>query len=446
MGNWVRKLVRHNKRVTVDDAKRWANKFHGGMSILKIARDEGVNPGTVSAWLHKIGLDIRPGQHRVPQPALKIPQCMTEIIAMGPQALRNRVEKDVFGLRASRNGIAQLVKYCGFIQYHGEGMGVEEISRLLGIHRSTVAQWRNGTNTPYLVKVAGETPMPPRPGWKWLPLSLSSGGNSFENWIQVPMRIGDYGDILAVVEQLRPLENAYARGAAFGLSRSRIDSMRPELFAYLLGFMLGDASKLGGRQERLASMNIDLQLSLKRETNLRLGEYVCLCANSLGFRMDRIADKQPTGASKLGQRPMGAYRWTSERSPLLAWAFAVGLGLDWNQNTSENPVKMKWIFATPFAFRLRFAQGMADSDACVKKYVVEITSLPNAEFVKRLLWSLGLKSAYVRVENGLTLRTVVRAIEAASLPLINEFTNGYRYEQLMRYRRPVSSADDGVVG
>ena len=435
----------HYKRTTTEDAKRWSIKYRDGVSILGIAKEEGVDPGTVSSWLHNLGLEIKQGQHLVPQPPLRVPQSVVKLVGMGPERLTNRVESGVFGLQATRAGIEQLEKYCRFIYYYKEGKGVEEIARMLGIHRSTVAEWRNGTDTPYLVKVASATSEPTRPGWKWLPLTLSSGGNSFENWVQVPASIAGYEDVTKVVSRLCPLEDTYARGKTFGLSRSRIDSMRPELFAYLLGFMLGDASKLGGKQERFSSMNIDLQLSLKRKTNLRLGEFVCMCANSLGLQMDRITDKQPTGDSRLGQQPMGAFRWTSQRTPLLAWAFVAGLGLDWSRNTSYTPVRMEWIFATPFAFRMRFAQGVADSDACVKKYVVEITSLPNAEFVKRLLWSVGLMSAYVRIENGLALRTVVRAIEAADLPLINEFTNGYRYEQLMRYKRP-SGLGEGSAG
>ncbi|MGA2665717.1 MAG: hypothetical protein ABSF83_12330 [Nitrososphaerales archaeon] len=96
---------------------------------------------------------------------------------------------------------------------------------------------------------------------------------------------------------------------------------------------------------------------------------------------------------------------------------------------------MDWILSTPFSFRKRFAQALADSDGCVKKYVVEITSVPNADFVTNLLHGLKLPSAYTRTEKGTPLRSVVRAIEAADLPIVNEFTRGYRYNQLMKYKR-----------
>jgi hypothetical protein len=96
---------------------------------------------------------------------------------------------------------------------------------------------------------------------------------------------------------------------------------------------------------------------------------------------------------------------------------------------------MDWIFEAPFDFRKRFVQAIADSDGRVKSYVVEIVSVPNADFVTRLLHTLDLPSAYTRIEYGQPLRTSVRAKEAAELPIFNEFIKSYRYEYLMRYKQ-----------
>jgi hypothetical protein len=97
---------------------------------------------------------------------------------------------------------------------------------------------------------------------------------------------------------------------------------------------------------------------------------------------------------------------------------------------------MDWIFEAPFDFRKRFVQAIADSDGRVKSYVVEIVSVPNADFVTCFLHTLDLPSAYTRIEYGQLLRTSVRAKEAAELPIFNEFIKSYRYEYLMRYKQP----------
>jgi hypothetical protein len=96
---------------------------------------------------------------------------------------------------------------------------------------------------------------------------------------------------------------------------------------------------------------------------------------------------------------------------------------------------MDWILEAPLSFRKRFVQALADSDGRVNSYVVEIVSVPNAEFFTHLLHTLGLASAYTRIEYGQPLRTIVRAKEAAALPIFNEFVKSYRYERLMHYKQ-----------
>src|SRR3989454_549959 len=332
------------------------------------------------------------------------------------------------------NGVQQLRNFCQFIDLHGKGVGVKEVAKTIGVHRTTIRMWREGINQPYLAKVASlVSEMSVSPGWKLLPLRISSGGNEQQDWIQVPESIHGYNDILSVIRQTKPREQAYERAVKFGLSEQRLRAMRAELFAYLLGMMLGDTAKLGGKGPRFTSMHVDLQLTKKKLSNSSLGTFVCTCANSLGFSMNRIRDKQPTGETKTSRVPTAAYRWMSERSPLLAWMFSVGLGLRWNETTTTNAVRMDWILDTPYSFRKRFVQAIADSDGTVRPYAVEIVSVPNTEFIIKLLRSLGMISAFMRIENGKPLRSVVRINEAAKLPIFNEFTHGYRYQKLQQY-------------
>jgi hypothetical protein len=356
-----------------------------------------------------------------------------ELVDKGPDYVLEFLKSRVWGIQASSTGEKQLRNFCEFVKLHHLGVGVKEISRRLSCHRSTIAQWREGTDQPYLIRAANDTlTMVPRIGWRLLPMYLTSGGSEPSRWIQVPQAIQSYDYVLDVINQIRPLDGTFRRAMLFELGKAKVQAMRPELFAYQLGIMVGDSGKLGGQQPRYASMNLDLQLTLRQPTNERLGEFVMMCANSLGVEMERKSDKQPTGATAMGEAPSAAYRWTSERSPFLAWMFSVALGLNWGETTTTHQLRMDWIFDTPRTFRTRFVQGVADSDGCVKGYEVEIASVPNAQFFTDLLRGLGMRTAHVSYEGGEPLNTMVSRREASTLPIFNEFVNSYRYQKMMR--------------
>jgi hypothetical protein len=97
---------------------------------------------------------------------------------------------------------------------------------------------------------------------------------------------------------------------------------------------------------------------------------------------------------------------------------------------------MEWIFNAPREFRLRFIQGLADSDGSVKPYEVVITSVPNADLVTKLLQSLEMTTAHTLYENGVPLRTQVNRKQAATLPIFNEIVQGYRYRKNLDDKRP----------
>jgi hypothetical protein len=420
---------RRYRRWEEEDGKRWKEAFESGKSILEIAAADMVDPKIVSQWLHRFGIEVYQGRHRVEQLPLKIPSDLAELLTHGPDHVLKFIDERVWGLTATESGIGQLRRFCSFIELHKQGTGVLDIASQLQVHRSTVMQWREFADRPYLVATAhAALSNPTTSDEKLLPLHLDSGGNNQTGWIRIPIQIRNFSDIQKTVTGLTPLPQTYEIGNAFALDESQIESMKLELFAYLLGMMVGDLGKLGGQQSRFSSMHLDLQLSKKHSSNDRFGKFVCLVTNSLGIHTSSVRDKPPTGDTKLSDSPTAAYRWTSERSPLFAWMFSVCLGLDWTQLTSYNPVRMDWILDAPFNFRKRFVQALADSDGTVKSYVVEIVSVPNAEFFERLLHTLGLPSAYTRIEYGQPLRSSVRAKEAAALPIFNELVKGYRYD------------------
>jgi hypothetical protein len=410
--------VRHYWRRNDVDVRRWSELFKSGIAIIHIAERENVAPCTISAQLHKLGLDITPGHHIVEQLPLKYPPQFIELIDKGPEAALEFVKSRVWGIQASLTGEKQLRNFCEFFRLHHHGIGVVEMARRLTTHKSTIAHWREGTDQPYLIRAANDTLlMAPKANWKLLPMHLSSGGSNPSGWIQVPTSMS-YDGTLDVISQTRPLEATFERAQLFGLSPPQVLALRPELFAYLLGIMVGDSGKLGGAQPRYASMNLDLQLTLKKATNERLGEFVMMCANSLGLEMTRIKDKPPSGQQLLGRDPSPAYRWSTERSPLLAWMFSVGLGLGWDETTTSHQIRMDWIFGTPRMFRIRFIQGTADSDGCVKSSI-EIASVPNSKFFADILQSLGVTSAHIGYEKGEQYKTIVNWKQALALPIFN---------------------------
>src|SRR3989442_623944 len=321
---------RRYKRYRPEDASRWEALYRKGNSIVQISAKERVNYETVAQTLHRLGVEIKLGRRPVQQPPLGIPRRLIALVDMGHSNILRLVKEQVWGLDTTPKGIEQLRNFCEFVHLHGKGVGVKEVAKTLRVHRSTILKWRQGINQPYLAKVAGAVSGKSlSPGWKLLPLRISSGGNEQKDWIRVPESIHGYNDILAMIHQTTPLEDTYDRAAKFGLSYHRIQRMRPELFAYLLGMMLGDSGKLGGKEQRFSSMNIDLQLTKKNPSNHRLGDLLCMCANSFGITMHQIKDKPPSGAQIHGRKPTPAYRWNSERSPFLAWIFSMGLGLKW---------------------------------------------------------------------------------------------------------------------
>jgi hypothetical protein len=176
----------------------------------------------VSQWLHRLGVEVYQGRHRVEQLPLKIPNELVELLSKGPDHVLKFLDERVWGLTATTSGTEQLTKFRKFLELHKQGVGVNDIAGRIQAHRSTVAQWRDGTDTPYLVSTANailQTDI--KPGWKALPLHLHSGGNEQEHWIQAPSAIQGDADIQTVTQQIVPLAGAFEHAARLGISLSK---------------------------------------------------------------------------------------------------------------------------------------------------------------------------------------------------------------------------------
>ena len=94
------------------------------------------------------------GRHRVEQLPLKIPNELAELLSHGPDYVLKFLDERVRGLTATESGAEQLRKFCNFIELHKQGTRVEDIASRIQVHRTTVTEWRDGTDQPYLVSVA----------------------------------------------------------------------------------------------------------------------------------------------------------------------------------------------------------------------------------------------------------------------------------------------------
>ena len=235
------------------------------------------------------------------------------------------------------------------------------------------------------------------------------------------------------IDQLRPI-NDYEIVHRFNLKPDDLEKMKLNLFAYLLGILVGDASKNCIKRKRKTTRRITLSLTHAHQTNERLGNFVALCANCLGLRMNRIKDG-PKGSKNKNS----FFRWRSQSSLLIEWIFNVCLGLSDDQLTTYDAIKADWILTTPKTFRVWFLQGLADSDGFVdlQAQQVGIITQPNTDLIKRIFESLGVNPKK-RIFGGRLEALMVNIRDAYKLPIFNPLVRSYRFkllEKLIKAKR-----------
>jgi hypothetical protein len=143
------------------------------------------------------------------------------------------------------------------------------------------------------------------------------------------------------------------------------------LMYYFLGWLVGDAGKNFSNKRPWA--RVELGLSRKHPQNLELGNFVMSCISLLGMTCGRIRDSSPRSRD-----PHGAYRWMSYFSEVFVWFHTACLGLDRDQLTSYDSVRMDWLLTASSDSIKWFLRGIADSDGTVnvRNKVVAITSEP----------------------------------------------------------------------
>lgn len=336
------------------------------------------------------------------------------------------------GIRPTQKDFERLEKFKKAIKLKLQfpQISYREIGRRINIDSKVVSNWINLREIPFIIQMLKKYLKlgDPSPNWKWVTLNVGFGQTLDGLWIQVPMSIYGFEDIEKVIDQLIPLPNSIEKVKDFfDITDER--RLKLEIFAYLLGFVVGDFGKQRSKKnKRIFSRKLSLKLTKRVPNNLFLGGFVKECVRALGLRMKRYKDQKDH--STRAER----FYWESQPSIFVEWIFKVCLGLREDETTTSNPVRMNWLLYTPKFFTRRFIQGLADSDGAVNMLAdcCYIATYPNTDFLKNLTDQLGLKTRIDKTYDGPVLSMTLN--EAIKLPLF--FPNekiSYRYNDLRAY-------------
>jgi len=307
--------------------------------------------------------------------------------------------------------VAQYGKFCKAISLLANGYKQVSVAKELGVNPNSVNGWSRMTSIPklahFLVALArmGE----PEDDKVWLTMKQSHGhAVPIGAFLQVPKSISSWEDVQAVLAQVTPIGDPSKQ---FG---------KAYMFGFLVGMIIGDSHKpKQGRGHR----HVELVLSKKYDTNVKIGDFTTYCANQLGLTMNRRED-----LPKPETKPHGFYHWSSQSSPLVDWIFNAVLGLNDGEHTTYDQVHLDWAFDAPHDFRLGLIQGIAESDGSVSiaSQTVEFWVIPDWEFMIRLLETFGLKGFRNREAVSLVK---TQAIQAFKVPIFAEHLQTVRYQR-----------------
>lgn len=136
--------------------------------------------------------------------------------------------------------------------------------------------------------------------------------------VTVPEYVVRYKDIRRVIEQIQPLSDSLSALHRFGLPTGITIDLRMLAFAYFLGVMVGDMSKIVYDGKSRRTMQVLLKLSTQHPSNVRFGNFVALCASLIGIRMKRVTNYSRNYTNRAA---LLVYRWSSQNSELLMWIF-----------------------------------------------------------------------------------------------------------------------------
>jgi hypothetical protein len=312
--------------------------------------------------------------------------------------------------------LKQYIRYVRALVLRRGGVKMNEISSQLKVNHSSIHDWVHFQQKPKLSHYldASLRMRAPRRGWAWISISNTPGhAIPLGPFIMVPLSIGSWNDVRKVLAQTSSLSRAQSSSSAYK-------------FGFLLGVMIGDAAK---KKQRTWHRYIELVLSKRYSTSLRIGDFTTQCARAVAIRMRRMKDQMPHGG-----KPNGFYVWRSQSSAFVDWLFNVCLGLKDGQLTTYSSVKMNWAFGSPREFRIGLIQGLAESDGSVNIAAreVEFWIGPSWDFVSKLLATFGIRSFRSREALTIAGDQVIRALR---IPIFSPYLRTVRYQKFEKLAR-----------
>jgi len=305
-------------------------------------------------------------------------------------------------------------KYLEFFDVYQLGGPLNHIARKAGVAPSTGLGWLEGTQ-PRNIRIASAIPeQRPKEGHLWLPLKFQDGRYP-ENFIQVPIKVENYREVIAVLKQLQPIENEYLNEIQKRFGRRPIE----EEFMYLLGAYMSDGSSFN---KTTLARSVGIRLARTYPWSKDFGDGMCQSLGACGIYAHQVQNTQPkTTFIKTGQGMKEIYQneklnWASENSPLLHWIHHSCLGFNDATPKTKQPVNANWIFGSTIEMRRAIVQGLGDGDgsASVEGKYICISSKSNKNFIERLLQSFDLKTR--RTEGDVFTAGITEAKKAAQIP------------------------------
>jgi hypothetical protein len=173
------------------------------------------------------------------------------------------------------------------------GKAFGSISTELGIDERKACALVSGRNLhPHLVQMYlnGQVLSKPKTGLKWILYATPKPTNMFPKTTLVPEKIQSYHDILDFLKRFPPVPANHPAVKYFGRSIEWVEQHRPELFGFLLGFIVGDAGKNYPEYEyrRRHYQKTALTTNMARsESNKRILRYIQLCLSAVGISSQR---------------------------------------------------------------------------------------------------------------------------------------------------------------
>src|SRR3989344_3777484 len=242
------------------------------------------------------------------------------------------LEREYWGIKLLVKDKQDLLLFQQFIKLKNKKLSYSQISKKLKISKHTIAKWSRLESIPYAIRLCYYELDNKLPEWSWLSINSTRGGIFTGPWIKVPNKIETFSEILDVLNQLYSLHEGEALAKKFEITD--VQKMKPLFFAYLLGIMVGDASKDKITRMQRVTRRLTLRLTKFHSENENIGEFVSLCINSLGLRINKGKDMQP---GKNNKYPFST--WHSQSSAFFAWVFNVCLGLKNTEVTTYHKIR-----------------------------------------------------------------------------------------------------------